>query len=198
MIRVYRKTVTIKAEQFDGSNEMIDKYHIEFDDTYRCPFRIETLEGWLSVNVHDWIATGVNGEHWPIIDAVFKQTYAELPVIPDYVAEKVKGDQMALKNHETFVELGNLLDAYERNETGALERLDNFCEYHNLRIKPRVTPDDHAAIIIQYMKYKQNNPKLTDAKAAEILNLDKTTLYRIKTEFGLSRHNNRHSGKQIN
>ncbi|WP_158509318.1 hypothetical protein [Pediococcus damnosus] len=102
-----------------------------------------------------------------------------------------------LKNHETFVELGNLLDAYERNETGALERLDNFCEYHNLRINPRVTPDDHAAIIIQYMKYKQSNPKLTDVQAAEMLNLNKTTLYRIKTEFGLSRHNNRHSGKQF-
>lgn len=102
-----------------------------------------------------------------------------------------------LKNRKMFVELGNLLDAYERNETGALERLDNFCEFHNLRIKQRITPDDHAAIIIQYMKYKQSNPKLTDAKAAEMLNLDKTTLYRIKTEFGLSRHNNRHSGKQI-
>lgn len=92
MIKVYRKTATIKAEQFDGSNEMINKYHIEFDDAYRCPFRLETLEGWLGVNVHDWITTGINGEHWPITDAVFKQTYAELPVTTDYAAEKVKGD----------------------------------------------------------------------------------------------------------
>ncbi|WP_459797904.1 hypothetical protein, partial [Pediococcus parvulus] len=100
-----------------------------------------------------------------------------------------------LKNHEVFVQLGNLLDAYERNETGALERLDNFCEYHNLRIKPRITPDDHAAIIIKYMKCKHSNPDKSDRSIAKLLNLDKTTLYRIKTEFGLSRHNNRHSGK---
>lgn len=90
MIKVYRKTATIKAEQFDGSDEMIDKYHIEIDDTYRCPFRIETLEGWLGVNVHDWITTGVNGEHWPITDDVFKKTYAELPVIPKAVAAYIK------------------------------------------------------------------------------------------------------------
>lgn len=82
MIKIYHKTATIKAEQFDGSNDMIDKYHIEIDDAYGCPFRLETLEGWLGVNIHDWIATGVNGEHWAIADDVFKKTYKELPVIP--------------------------------------------------------------------------------------------------------------------
>lgn len=78
MIKVYRKTATIKAEQFDGSDEMVKKYHIEFDDEYVLPFRIETLEEWLGVAVGDWIATGVNGEHWAIADDVFKKTYAEL------------------------------------------------------------------------------------------------------------------------
>ena len=29
MIKIYRKTATIKAEQFDGSEEMADKYDIE-------------------------------------------------------------------------------------------------------------------------------------------------------------------------
>jgi len=89
MIKIYRKTATIKAEKFDGSNEMINKYHIEIDDAYSCPFRLETLEGWLGVNIHDWIATGVNGEHWPIADDVFKKTYAELPVIPKCVADYI-------------------------------------------------------------------------------------------------------------
>jgi len=89
MIKIYRKTATIKAEKFDGSNEMINKYHIEIDDAYGCPFRLETLEGWLGVNIHDWIATGVNGEHWPIADDVFKKTYAELPVIPKCVADYI-------------------------------------------------------------------------------------------------------------
>lgn len=87
MIKIYRKTATIKAEQFDGSDEMINKYHIEYDEAYMVPFRIEALEGWIGIDVGDWIATGVHGEHWLIADAVFKQTYAELPVIP-----KVYGD----------------------------------------------------------------------------------------------------------
>lgn len=28
MIKVYRKTDTIRAEQFDGSDEMVDKYEL--------------------------------------------------------------------------------------------------------------------------------------------------------------------------
>ncbi|WP_070083719.1 DUF1642 domain-containing protein [Lactiplantibacillus plantarum] len=87
MIKIYRKTATIKAEQFDGSDEMVDKYRIEYDEAYMVPFRIEALEGWIGIEGGDWIATGVNGEHWPITDDVFKKTYAELPVIP-----KVYGD----------------------------------------------------------------------------------------------------------
>lgn len=95
MIKAYRKTATIKAEQFDGSDEMINKYHIEYDEAYTVPFRIEAIEGWIGVEGGDWIATGVHGEHWLIADAVFKQTYAELPVIPKAVAdwiEKCKHD----------------------------------------------------------------------------------------------------------
>ncbi|WP_203181067.1 DUF1642 domain-containing protein [Lactiplantibacillus pentosus] len=97
MIKVYRKTATIKAEQFDGSEEMIDKYHVRCDTEYMLsddqlkysmgPYQIETLEGFLNIGVGDWIATGVNGEHWAIADDVFKQAYAELPVIPKAVAD---------------------------------------------------------------------------------------------------------------
>jgi hypothetical protein len=32
MTKIYRKTDTVKAEQFDGSNDMINKYPIEFDE----------------------------------------------------------------------------------------------------------------------------------------------------------------------
>lgn len=99
-MKFYRKTTTIKAEQFDESNEMIDKYHIICDTEYMLsddpleystvPYQMETLEGFLNINVGDWIATGVNGEHWPIADDVFKKTYAELPVIPHYAAEYIE------------------------------------------------------------------------------------------------------------
>ncbi|KZU02844.1 prophage Lp1 protein 31 [Lactiplantibacillus plantarum] len=50
---------------------------------------MEILDGWENINVGDWIATGVNGEHWPIADDVFKKTYAELPVIPKNVAKHI-------------------------------------------------------------------------------------------------------------
>ncbi|MGH1585911.1 DUF1642 domain-containing protein [Lactiplantibacillus plantarum] len=90
MIKVYRKTATIKAERFDNSREMAEKYHVEYDGAYILPFRIETPNGWLGIKVGDWVATGVNGEHWPIDDDVFKKTYADLPVVPKDVADYIK------------------------------------------------------------------------------------------------------------
>lgn len=90
MIKIYRKTGAIKAEQFDGSDAMVEKYHIEYDGAYILPFKIETPDGWLGIKVSDWVETGVNSERWPIADGVFKKTYAELPVIPKEVAEYIK------------------------------------------------------------------------------------------------------------
>ncbi|BEI49735.1 putative prophage protein [Lactiplantibacillus plantarum] len=92
MIKTYRKTATIKAEQFDGSDEMVDKYELidagTMLGTHHSPELYLTGSG--KVDVGDWIATGVNGEHWAIADDVFKKTYAELPLIPDYVAEYIE------------------------------------------------------------------------------------------------------------
>jgi len=91
--KIYRKTATITAERFDGSDGMAKRYRLEdhgghivdrlhVDNT--CFIR--TLEGPMKVNYHDWIATGVDGEHWAISDEIFKKTYAELPVILKDVA----------------------------------------------------------------------------------------------------------------
>lgn len=90
MIKTYRKTTTIKAEQFDGSDDMINKYHIEFDEAYVLPFRIETIHGWVGLAVGDWIETRANGKHWPIADDVFQKTYADLPVIPKAWADTIE------------------------------------------------------------------------------------------------------------
>lgn len=89
MTKIYRKTTTINAEQFDGSDEMIEKYNITPPMTLDPDYTINTLEGDMVLGVGDWIATGVNGEHWPIADDIFKKTYAELPVVPKYVAEYI-------------------------------------------------------------------------------------------------------------
>ncbi|HJE14593.1 MAG TPA: DUF1642 domain-containing protein [Lapidilactobacillus dextrinicus] len=90
MIKIYRKTATIKAEQFDNSREMAEKYHVEYDGAYVLPFRIDTPKGWLGIKVGDWIVADDDGKYWPIADDVFKKTYAELPVIPENVAYIIK------------------------------------------------------------------------------------------------------------
>lgn len=85
MIKTYRKTTTIQAEQFDGSKDMCKKYGIEdsansgyndsdWEDEGNC---IPTLEGYMRINKGDWIATGISGEHWTIDDEIFKKTYVE-------------------------------------------------------------------------------------------------------------------------
>lgn len=89
MIKTYRRTGTIKAERFDNSREMAEKYRVEYDEAYVLPFRIETLDGWLGMEVGDWISTGANGEHWIIADDLFNKTYADLPAIPKAVGEYI-------------------------------------------------------------------------------------------------------------
>ncbi|ADW01289.1 hypothetical protein [Lactiplantibacillus plantarum] len=117
-IKVYRNTATIKAEQFDGSNEMVDKYELidagTMLGTHHSPELYLTGSG--KVYVGDWIATGINGKHWLIADDVFKKTYAELPVI----SEKL----------DSYIQL------YKRNNYGITDMLydltDEVCPDVNL------------------------------------------------------------------
>jgi hypothetical protein len=88
----YYKKRLIKAEQFDGSRKMAERYHmlvwVMTADTEL--WKIDTLEGHLLVKTGDWIATGSNGEHWPIKDDIFRKTYVELPAIPQKVADYIQ------------------------------------------------------------------------------------------------------------
>lgn len=87
MIKEYRKTATIKAEQ------VTEEANLELDYPFKIveiempqnksgekdyKLYLKTLEGDMEVHIGDWIATGVNGEHWPIADDVFKKTYVEV------------------------------------------------------------------------------------------------------------------------
>ena len=107
MIKVYCKQ-PIEAEQFDGSEEMIDRLlgtdyivpNMGVDDETESDLLFATKGGFLELRVGDWIATGINGENWPIADDIFRKNYAELPVIPDVVAEYIS----AVKNGETDLE----------------------------------------------------------------------------------------------
>ena len=80
MIRTYRKIATIEAEQFDESDEQVKKYGLitpikGWGDIYH--YLLPTKEGDMLLSIGDWIATGVQGEHWVIKDDIFKKTYTE-------------------------------------------------------------------------------------------------------------------------
>jgi len=102
MIKIYHKTATIKAEQFDEAkwHAIYNDFHTpeEWDvearklgiDHYHGYFIIPTYEGDMRIHDGDWIATGENGEHWPIGNEIFQKTYMELPAIPKGVAEYIE------------------------------------------------------------------------------------------------------------
>ncbi|QLQ61795.1 hypothetical protein HHK02_00200 [Limosilactobacillus reuteri] len=80
MLHKYRKTALIEAERFDGSDEMMKKYHINNRAWIGrvigpADFRLPTKEGLMEVKIDDWIATGIDGEHWAIAPDIFERTY---------------------------------------------------------------------------------------------------------------------------
>lgn len=130
MVKTYRKMTTIQAEQFDSSDEMVHRYglidrggHVvnglHVDNMYFVP----TLEGRMKINHRDWIATGVNGEHWSIADNVFKQTYAELPVIPKEVADIITSNKDEL---ELFDVLDDAMSSYTGPNDWITSNQDDF------------------------------------------------------------------------
>lgn len=78
MLHKYRKTALIEAEQFDGSDEMANKYGVLWDldggKDILIPY-LPTKKGKMFIKKGDWIATGVDGEHWAIDQDIFEQTY---------------------------------------------------------------------------------------------------------------------------
>lgn len=79
MLKEYRKTATIKAEQFDGSSEMMMRYPIQYapfiSEILPPGYSLKTLEGDMKFDVGDYIATGLDGEHWAIKKEIFEKTY---------------------------------------------------------------------------------------------------------------------------
>ena len=50
-------------------------WHQKDRKVWQAHFYIETLEGRMTVEIDDWIITGVVGEHYPCKPDVFEQTY---------------------------------------------------------------------------------------------------------------------------
>ena len=79
MLKEYRKTATIQAESFDGSIKQITRYKVQIvgptswgDASY---FLLPTKEGNMKLNIGDYIATGMDGEHWAVDKDIFEKTY---------------------------------------------------------------------------------------------------------------------------
>lgn len=150
MIKIYRKTTTIKAEQFDEVkwqsvyNDSHNPEEWDFEarklgiDHYHGYFIIPTCEGDMRIHDGDWIATGINGEHWPIADDIFKKTYAELPVIPKAVADWIELGKSKRVSFDTAL----LLTLYENKKTDGNE-LARWIMHGNLATVARAWLDGY-------------------------------------------------------
>lgn len=87
MIKKYKLASPIKAEQFDESKSMIEKYDIksvDLTDLYGVQaegqawrFFIDTKEGAAEIKLGNWIVTDDDGNYTLISNDVFKKVYVE-------------------------------------------------------------------------------------------------------------------------
>ncbi|WP_338230812.1 DUF1642 domain-containing protein [Lactiplantibacillus paraxiangfangensis] len=129
MIRIYRKTATIKAEQFDGSDEMADCWQLDWRDDHYCAYPTYA-KGRVTVRYGDWLVQ--DDRELSIWEAdAFKQAYAELPVISRYVADiiedyKSNHDMGALMYVATHGKLDDGDWIFENMETVCRAWLDGY------------------------------------------------------------------------
>lgn len=132
----YIKTGTTEFEQFNETEwnriyqdfDDPDKWEVKASelgiDRYHGYFVIPTKDGDIRIHDGDWIATGVNGEHWAVTDDVFKKTYAELPVIPKVYADMIEEYKT---NHYPLSEIFTEWDwHYDEQEMIARAWLDGY------------------------------------------------------------------------
>ena len=76
MLHKYKKTALIEAEQFTADPKQVFKYNIFPDDNGTdFDYFFPTKEGNMKIDEGDYIATGVDGEHWVIDQDIFERTY---------------------------------------------------------------------------------------------------------------------------
>ncbi len=85
MSKYRKKSVVIEAEQFEPTRKPWPEGVTQWEETtadevgnvaaVRYHWRISTLEGLMAVRPGDWIITGVEGEHYPCKDSIFRKTY---------------------------------------------------------------------------------------------------------------------------
>ena len=76
----FRKTALIEATQWHkmGDHPAVKLRYVSHVGSTQVPW-VDTLEGGHVVTPGDWIATGIQGEHWPIKADIFAATYEAVP-----------------------------------------------------------------------------------------------------------------------
>jgi len=64
-----------KAPLPDGLRVVSSSYHPEYRKVWSFRAGIETLEGFMTADIGDWIITGVKGERYPCKPDIFAATY---------------------------------------------------------------------------------------------------------------------------
>lgn len=92
MVDKYLNTTIVNAEQFDGSDDMVDKYELIDAGTMLGTHHSSQvyLMGSGRVDVGDWIVTDVFNHHELASDSCFKSKYIKLPVISKEVADWIE------------------------------------------------------------------------------------------------------------
>lgn len=83
MSKYIKRPIPLEAVQwfkYGDHSAVVDLEHDEGDCRictagYWCHDWIDTLEGGHIVCPSDWILTGTRGEHWPVKNDIFKETY---------------------------------------------------------------------------------------------------------------------------
>lgn len=74
MVKTYRKTTTIQAEQFDGSDYMCKKYNIILNNNnyYLVGNKVATR-----IKIGDWVTSDKRRHPHVITNSIFKSNYVE-------------------------------------------------------------------------------------------------------------------------
>lgn len=133
----YIKTTTTEFEQLDGWQKTFEKYGIRIESADdlseavldelvpRGRYFLKTLEGELECHIGDWIATGVNGEHWAVKDEIFKKTYKKLPKLTRPVSRYLEHCKERWNLNDAFLNAEYLVP----NNNDALEVFEYLSEH---------------------------------------------------------------------
>ena len=162
MLKEYRKTATIKAEQFDGSEEMMNKYGIykwrtSFTQNSDYVYYLPTKEGDLQTWIGCWIATGIDGEHWAIADDIFRKTYVEVGA-DEYIHTKAITDLIIKWGTTRGILPGNASKQLNK----LVEELGELAEGFNKDNREQVKDSLGDMFVVMTLFAKQNDLDIND------------------------------------